>query len=174
MPTTTGSMAENSRTSRRPGDVSPDQRWPIHRQDCGDGAEYERIELREANYQTEKIQFYRLVDIPFARELRKVSVHHPLAAADARPLCTQNVLRCKTGVASPPIAAPKRVGGHPFREDSNSGRGLPVIAPCHAGCFRVIKGLARETVVSEHRSAHPQGACLSFISGSLLGLFRTF
>jgi len=42
-----------------------------------DGAEYERIELREADYETEKIQFYRLVDIPFARELRKVSLRHP-------------------------------------------------------------------------------------------------
>ena len=29
----------------------------------------------------EKIQFYRLVDIPFARELRKVSVHHPFPGA---------------------------------------------------------------------------------------------
>jgi hypothetical protein len=42
-----------------------------------DGTEYERIALREADYETEKIQFYRLVDIPFARELRKVGVHHP-------------------------------------------------------------------------------------------------
>jgi hypothetical protein len=46
-----------------------------------DGAEYELIELHEANYEAEKIQFYRLVDIPFARELRKVSVHHPFPGA---------------------------------------------------------------------------------------------
>jgi hypothetical protein len=33
--------------------------------------------LREAAYEPEREQFYRLVDIPFARELRKVSVHYP-------------------------------------------------------------------------------------------------
>jgi len=49
-----------------------------------DGAEYERIELHEADYEIEKIQFYRLVDIPFARELRKVSVHHPFRGAPRR------------------------------------------------------------------------------------------
>ena len=49
-----------------------------------DGAEYERIELHEADYEIEKIQFYRLVDIPFARELRKVSVHHPFPGATSR------------------------------------------------------------------------------------------
>jgi hypothetical protein len=42
-----------------------------------DGAEYERIALHEAAYEPEKIQFYRLVDVDFARELRKVSVRHP-------------------------------------------------------------------------------------------------
>jgi hypothetical protein len=46
-----------------------------------DGAEYERLELHEADYETERIQFYRLVDIPFTRELRKVSVHHPFPGA---------------------------------------------------------------------------------------------
>src|SRR5262249_17410631 len=46
-----------------------------------DGAEYERIKLHEADYETERIQFYHLVDIPFARELRKVSVHHPFPGA---------------------------------------------------------------------------------------------
>jgi len=45
--------------------------------DAVDGSEYERIVLREADYETEKIQFYRLVDIPFAKELRKVGAHHP-------------------------------------------------------------------------------------------------
>jgi len=52
-----------------------------------EGAEYERIALREANYEPEKIQFYRLVDIPFARELRKVSLHHPAS----RRLCAYSV-----------------------------------------------------------------------------------
>jgi hypothetical protein len=42
-----------------------------------DGTEYERIRLYEADYETEKVQFYRMVDIPFARELRKVGTHHP-------------------------------------------------------------------------------------------------
>ena len=41
------------------------------------GRTYERIGLREAAYEPERVQFYRLVDIPFARELRKVSVHTP-------------------------------------------------------------------------------------------------
>lgn len=41
------------------------------------GREYRQVALREARYEPERVQFYRLVDIPFARELRKVSVHHP-------------------------------------------------------------------------------------------------
>jgi hypothetical protein len=41
------------------------------------GRAYARIELREAAYEPERVQFYHLVDIPFARELRKVSVQHP-------------------------------------------------------------------------------------------------
>ncbi len=43
---------------------------------AADGGEYERITLREADYETEKIQFYRFIDIPFARELRKAGVHY--------------------------------------------------------------------------------------------------
>jgi hypothetical protein len=42
-----------------------------------DGTVYPRIPLYEAAYEPEKIQFYRLVDIPFARELRQVSARHP-------------------------------------------------------------------------------------------------
>jgi hypothetical protein len=42
-----------------------------------DGTEYEQLGLREADYEAEKIQFYRMVDISFARELRKVGVRHP-------------------------------------------------------------------------------------------------
>jgi hypothetical protein len=45
--------------------------------DAAVGRGYERIALREAAYEPERVQFYRLVDIPFARELRQVSVHHP-------------------------------------------------------------------------------------------------
>ncbi len=41
------------------------------------GREYRQIALREAAYEPERVQFYHLVDIPFARELRKVGVHHP-------------------------------------------------------------------------------------------------
>jgi len=52
------------------------------------GRDYANVALREAAYEPERVQFYRLVDIPFARELRKVSVHHPfpgLALAASRP-----------------------------------------------------------------------------------------
>jgi hypothetical protein len=42
------------------------------------GRNYPRIPLYEADYQPEKLQFYRMVDIPFARELRKIGVDHPL------------------------------------------------------------------------------------------------
>ncbi len=45
--------------------------------DAKDGRAYARLPLREAAYQPETVQFYRRVDIPFARELRKVGVHHP-------------------------------------------------------------------------------------------------
>jgi len=45
-----------------------------------EGARYERLPLYEAAYEPEHIQFYRLVDIPFARELRKVGWNHPFAA----------------------------------------------------------------------------------------------
>jgi hypothetical protein len=48
------------------------------------GAQYRRLPLYEARYEPERIQFYRLVDIPFARELRKVAVDHPLEDARAR------------------------------------------------------------------------------------------
>ena len=41
------------------------------------GRKYDRIALREAAYPPERVQFYHLVDIPFARELRQVSLHHP-------------------------------------------------------------------------------------------------
>lgn len=47
-----------------------------------EGAAYERIPLYEAAYQPEKIQFYRLVDIPFAKELRKVGARYPFPGLD--------------------------------------------------------------------------------------------
>ncbi len=42
-----------------------------------DGATYEGLALYEAAYEPEKFQMYKLVDIPFARALRKVGLHHP-------------------------------------------------------------------------------------------------
>ena len=41
------------------------------------GNQYDSIPLYEADYQPETLQFYRLVDIPFARELRKIGADHP-------------------------------------------------------------------------------------------------
>ncbi len=37
-----------------------------------DGREHRQMSLYEADYEPEKIQFYQMVDIPFARELRRV------------------------------------------------------------------------------------------------------
>jgi hypothetical protein len=54
-----------------------------------DGAEYPRIALHEANYETERIQFYRLVDISFARELRKVGVSHPFPGLESTLVSSQ-------------------------------------------------------------------------------------
>lgn len=50
------------------------------------GAEYRGLRLYEAEYEPERIQFYRLVDIPFARELRKVGVEgHAFEDVEAAP-----------------------------------------------------------------------------------------
>ena len=68
-----------------------------------EGAEYERIALREADYETEKIQFYRSVDISFARELRKVGLHHPFPATLARLSCLKSTSRSQKTVASPSL-----------------------------------------------------------------------
>jgi len=51
--------------------------------DAVDGTEYERLRLHEADYTPETIQFYRFVDIPFARELRKVGVSHRFNVPEA-------------------------------------------------------------------------------------------
>jgi hypothetical protein len=45
------------------------------------GAQYGQIALYEAPYQPETIQFYRLVDIPFAKALRTVGVRSPFGAS---------------------------------------------------------------------------------------------
>ena len=58
-----------------------------------DGAGYERLSLHEADYTPERVQFYRLVDIPFARELRKVGVSHRFTApAPERNIATRQRL----------------------------------------------------------------------------------
>jgi hypothetical protein len=41
------------------------------------GKSYARIPLYEARYEPERFQFYRLVDIPFARALRQVGAGRP-------------------------------------------------------------------------------------------------
>lgn len=50
-----------------------------------EGAEYNDIALYEAGYAPEHVQFYRLVGINFARELRKVGVTHPFKAPPPEP-----------------------------------------------------------------------------------------
>ena len=56
--------------------------------DARDGRSYARLALREADYQPETVQFYRMVDIPFARALRQVGLQYPatelLARRDAK------------------------------------------------------------------------------------------
>jgi|GEM_PF-366923 len=64
-----------------------------------DGADYSNIALREADYAPENVQFYRLVDIAFARELRKVSLHHQLRAAG-------DGVADLSGTATRPVATP--------------------------------------------------------------------
>jgi hypothetical protein len=48
------------------------------------GRDYTNIRLVEARYEPEKIQFYKMVDIPFAKELRAVGVNHPFAGSGAK------------------------------------------------------------------------------------------
>jgi hypothetical protein len=47
--------------------------------DAREGRSYDRVLLREADYQPETVQFYRLVDIPFTRALRQVGLHQSAA-----------------------------------------------------------------------------------------------
>jgi hypothetical protein len=44
-----------------------------------DGAEYRNVYLYEAEYEPQRLQFYKMVDIPFARELRKVGARRPFS-----------------------------------------------------------------------------------------------
>jgi hypothetical protein len=44
---------------------------------AAEGRHYDEIGLYEAAYEPEKVQFYELIDIRFARELRQVAIHHP-------------------------------------------------------------------------------------------------
>ncbi len=46
------------------------------------GELYEKIALYEAEYQPERLQFYKMVGIPFARELRKVGEDHPMQSVN--------------------------------------------------------------------------------------------
>ena len=46
------------------------------------GATFRDLDLYEAAYESEKVQFYRLVDIDFARRLRQVAVTHPVLGHD--------------------------------------------------------------------------------------------
>lgn len=49
-----------------------------------EGRSYDRLWLREADYQPETVQFYRRVDIPFVRALRQVGVDQPANQLFAR------------------------------------------------------------------------------------------
>src|SRR5262249_34803339 len=44
---------------------------------AGEGRSYARVAPYEAAYEPEKVQFYQLVDIPFARQLRQVALNFP-------------------------------------------------------------------------------------------------
>jgi hypothetical protein len=59
---------------------------------AAEGRSYARIPLREADYQPETVQFYRMVDIPFARALRQVGLHAPIERFE-RPQTAAKVLR---------------------------------------------------------------------------------
>jgi hypothetical protein len=56
-----------------------------------EGRSYPRIALREADYQPETVQFYRMVDIPFARALRQVGVNLPLERFERAQTASKNL-----------------------------------------------------------------------------------
>lgn len=71
--------------------------------DAREGRRYGRVFLREADYQPETVQFYRMIDIPFARALRQVGLHQRAPEAlDRRQASSVQVLRAT--VDGPPRA----------------------------------------------------------------------
>ena len=50
------------------------------------GAAYRNVRVYEQRYEPDKLQFYHLVSIPFAKELRRVGVAHPESAVTLRGL----------------------------------------------------------------------------------------
>jgi hypothetical protein len=66
--------------------------------DAREGRSYARVSLREADYQPETVQFYRLVDIPFARALRQVGVEEPATELFDRRQAACDDRRQATGV----------------------------------------------------------------------------
>jgi len=61
--------------------------------DAAEGRSYAKVALREADYQPETVQFYRMVDIPFARALRQVGLHAPATDLWRREAATTKTLR---------------------------------------------------------------------------------
>jgi hypothetical protein len=70
--------------------------------DAREGRTYQRVLLREADYQPETVQFYRMVDIPFTRALRQVGLHHPATdVLDRRQAASAQVLRATADTRQP-------------------------------------------------------------------------
>lgn len=80
--------------------------------DAREGRGYARILLREAPYQPETVQFYRMIDIPFARALRQVGLHRrALEVPDRRQAANAPMMRGDAGGAgryAQPLSAPRR------------------------------------------------------------------
>jgi hypothetical protein len=77
--------------------------------DAREGRSYARVLLREADYQTETVQFYRLIDIPFARALRQVGVDQPAPALlESRQAASAQVMRATIDADGPARPARKR------------------------------------------------------------------
>jgi hypothetical protein len=71
--------------------------------DAREGRSYARVVLREAPYEAETVQFYRMIDIPFARALRQIGLHHrALAALESRQASNAQVMRMSAGDAPRP------------------------------------------------------------------------
>src|SRR6185436_6387496 len=74
--------------------------------DARQGRSYSRLVLREAAYQPETVQFYRKVDIPFARALRQVGLHFPATQLVERRNTDATVLRAS--IDEPPTRNRRR------------------------------------------------------------------